>query len=150
MAIEPAFGGRDLIVSRVVGSGGSEVVTPIGMVTTKELQRTNQFDDASTPDPDAPGAIVQQSSYLKMSATGLNLSGICKPLEFADLMEDAQATTPTHYRFAIGKPLAAGGGHWDVLAWFDNIHLTSQDNGVAKFTAQLRAEGSVAWTPAVT
>jgi hypothetical protein len=34
----------------------------------------------------------------------------------------------------VAKVAAAGGGRWDGAVWFENLKLSSQDNGVVKFT----------------
>lgn len=147
MPIERPFGGTNIVISRVVGAGAG-VATPIGMISTKEKTLTNQFDDATVPDPATPGEPVQQQSYKKMTAHGVSISGVCGPVEFRLLEEDARSPDPVRYRFAIELPLARGGGYWDGLVHFDNLNMTSGDNGVARWTSQLRVEGDMPWTDA--
>ncbi|UHC14424.1 hypothetical protein LRS73_17910 [Methylobacterium currus] len=141
------FGGKDL---RVLLKDSPTDTTPdfVAMITTKEIEWVNEFDDATVPEADAPDQVPSRRSFLKARAWNTSFSGIADAKGFRILQAAAGADMPTSVQVLVAKAAAAGGGHWDGAVWFENLKLSSQDNGVAKFSGQLRGEGPLAWTAA--
>ncbi|MFH6782300.1 MULTISPECIES: phage tail tube protein [Methylobacterium] len=141
------FGGKDL---RVLLKDSAADTTPdfVAMITTKEIEWVNEFDDATVPEADAPDQVPSRRSFLKARAWNTSFSGIADAKGFRILQAAATADLPTYVQVLVAKAAAAGGGRWDGAVWFENLKLSSQDNGVAKFSGQLRGEGPLAWTAA--
>ncbi|MGY2051681.1 phage tail tube protein [Methylobacterium sp. JK268] len=142
------FSGKDL---RLMRKSGPTDDTPsfLCTVTTKDLTRTWEYEDATMPDCDNPSAVPPRRSLKKSSAWSVNASGIADARSYRDL--DAAAAdpdTPMYVRILVAKPAASGGGHWDGAVWFENLKIESQDMGVVKFSAQMRGEGPLTWTNA--
>lgn len=147
MAQPVPFGGKDLRVMRK-SSPSDANPTYLCSITTKGLTETIEFDDATVPNADNPGAVAARRSVPKMTAWSTSISGIADAKSYKQLRVDALAGVPLDVQILVAKPAAAGGGHWDGATWFENIQLQSDSLGVVKFSAQLRGEGDLLWTDA--
>jgi predicted secreted protein len=143
------FGGKDL---RVMRKSSPTDANPsfLCTVTTKTLTETTEFDDATVPNCDEPGAVAARRSIPKMTAWSINASGIADAKSYKQLRADSKSGVPLDLQILVAKPAAAGGGHWDGAVFFENLQIQSDNMGVIKFSAQMRGEGDLAWTDATT
>ncbi|TDR94204.1 hypothetical protein [Enterovirga rhinocerotis] len=143
MAQIKPLSGRNLEVRRKNGAAWDLVC----VASTKRLQKTNEFDDASVIDCDNPQAVPVRRSVKKMTAWTINISGTTGGSQMITLDADCDSETPITYRFVKVASLADGGGHWEGDVWFENLEFSTEENGIVKFTGQLRGEGPLDWTP---
>ena len=142
------FGGKDLRVKRL-SSPTDSAPAFLCIITTKALQKTNEFDDATTGECDTPSAIANRRSVKKQKAWSINISGIADAKAYQVLDADCDSDVPLLYRFEVAKAASDGGGYWQGYIWYENLQINSDAMGVVKFSGQLRGEGPVTWTAAV-
>lgn len=138
------FGGKNLRVRRKNGSAFDLIC----MASTKELMKTNEFDDATVIDCDNPDVTSTRRSIKKRKAWSMNISGTADGKGYATLDADCDAELPTTYQFEKALPAAQGGGIWQGDIWYENLSITSDENGIVKFKAQMRGDGALVFTAA--
>lgn len=147
MTTPDLLGGNRFRVLRSAG-GSPETFTFVCIAQSKTLTQTNSFEDATVPDCDTPLAIPNRKSILSSRGWGGRLAGVADAKRFQDLQADANSESPHRYQFLIDKPAAQGGGTYTGAVFFENLELTSQNNGLVNFTAQFRGDDGLTWTPA--
>lgn len=138
------FRGTKLQVKRKNGASFDLVC----MASTKGLTKTNTFDDATVLDCDNPDLAMNRRSILKQKSWSIDISGIADGHGFAVLDGDCNSETPVTYQFVNTLPMAAGGGTYQGDVWYENLAITTSDNGVVNFKGQLRGEGPLVFTAA--
>jgi hypothetical protein len=130
------------------GNGGTpEAFAFVCLATTKTFRRTNDFEDVSLPDCDDPDATPWRKSKPRAKSWDLSMSGVVDVARFANIRADADADEPRNYQVMLGTE-GEGAGTYTGLIWFDNLEITSQDNGIVRFTANMRGDDELVWEAA--
>ena len=147
MAQPNPFGGKDL---RVMRKASPDDAAPKFMctVTTKGLNETMEYEDATTPDCDNPNKVWSRKSVPKTYAWSVNISGVADPLSYKTMRADMKSGVPSYVQIQVAKPAAQGGGHWDGAVYYENLQISSDAGGVVKFSGQMRGDGDLDWTDA--
>ena len=116
------FGGKDL---RVLLKDSATDTTPdfVAMITTKEIEWVNEFDDATVPETDAPDQVPSRRSFLKARAWNTSFSGIADAKGFRILQAAAAADMPISVQVLVAKAAAAGGRRWGGAVWCEVVRL---------------------------
>ncbi|HVL73320.1 MAG TPA: hypothetical protein VM434_15745 [Beijerinckiaceae bacterium] len=142
-AMKP-LSGKDLRLKRKNGAA----YDLLAVVTTKGLERVNTFDEALAHDDADPRVPPWRVSEIKGRAWNVQIAGTTDAAKFKVLAGDCDANAPVTYRLEVALAAAAGGGHWEGDIWFENLSLSDQENGIVRFSGQLRGDGPLAWTDA--
>lgn len=120
----------------------------ICLADTKELTRTNEFEDATAPDCDDPTGIPNRKSVVKSRSWTARLSGKVDARRIQALVQDADSETPIPYQFLMDRPAAQGGGTFSGNVFVENLQIGSTNFGITTFSAQFRGDDALVWTPA--
>ena len=128
--------------------GDPETFAFLCLANTRELEMEKELEKFPAMDCANPTAIPAERSTVKMTRWGASMSGTVDADRFALIRADAEASVSRRYRFVIDKLLADGGGAWIGAAHLSKLTVTSQENGVVKFTATLTGDGPLLWADA--
>lgn len=120
----------------------------ICMATTKSLQKMNEFEDATVIDCDNPDVTPTRRSIKKSSSWSIGISGTSDSVGYNVLDADCDSEAAVSYQFVNDLPLAQGGCTWEGKVWYENLEITTEENGIVKFKGQLRGDGPLVRTPA--
>lgn len=147
MSAPDLLGGNRFRAYRSLG-GNPETFAFICIAQTKGLTRTNTFEDATVADCDAPLNIPARKSILASTGWSARLAGVVDAKRYRDLENDSLNEAPKRYQFLLDKPAAQGGGTYTGAVFYESLEITSQNNGLVNFTAQLRGDDALVWAAA--
>ncbi len=125
--------------------GTPEIFQFICIAQSITLTMTNEFEDATVADCDAPLSVPNRKSVLRAKSWGGRVAGAMDAKRFADFRNDAGSETPVRYQFLMDRSNADGGGTWTGAIFIENLEITKQNNGMVNWTAQFRGDDAVAW-----
>lgn len=117
------------------------------LVSTLTFRRNNEYEDVTVPDCDDPNKTPWRKSQQRSKSWDASVSGIVDVSRFSDLRDDAESDSPRNYQIMLGES-GAGAGTYTGPVWIENLEITKQDNGLVRFTANLRGDGEVLWVDA--
>lgn len=119
------------------------------VATTITFNRTNSFEDTTVADCDDPTAIPNRKSVKTSVAWNLNFSGNSDIVRIEGIEADFEAEGTHRYQMLLDKPAADGGRTYTGATFVETFELSKSDNGLVKFSAQMRGDGELVRAPVV-
>lgn len=131
-------------------SSNSDVTgTLVAVAVSKDLSRDLRFEEASVIDSVNPDRVPVRKSVPVMETFGLNISGKADMAIYRSILEaDFEGHAPVGYILKMDEVAAKGGGQYVGQFFVENLKISTNNNGIIDFTAQLRGEGEITFTPA--
>jgi hypothetical protein len=122
--------------------------TFLAVATTLSFTQTNELEDATGVDRNAPNAIPSKQSRKKRKSWRITFSGKIDLKDRDDLQADFDAEDPVTVELKFDRTLAQGGGKYVGDVDYESLEFGKQEQGLVSFTAQASGNGPIVWSPA--
>lgn len=113
------------------------------LAQTVRLTRTNEYEDATVPECDAPTSIPNRKSTLRSRAWGLSFSGSSDAKRLEKVETDFATQVGRKYQILVDKTALLGGKTYTGTVLFESLEIGKTNNGIVSFTATVRGEDAL-------